>query len=659
MFLKTLRCSAYAALLLAAASCESGTDPDDGTTSGGFSLLIERQSPGQRSFYTMSADGETFTPFTNVPVDAVRLIPSPDGRTIAYLREIEGVVELWAMDRDGANRRPILTGVSQVQSATWSPSGEKLAVSFSSATVNSDIATINADGSGMVNLTPDPLPGVIFDFDPAWSPDGTRIAYSSNASGTRRLWIMGADGSNKRQVLPQSFPSTERQPVWAQDTTNFLAVAATTDAGPGIAFVREDGTDFKHILISGARDPAWLPDGRVVYVANTTGDYDLWSVDRVTGATTQVTTRRDNDMQVVAIRDVAPFTWLGFAAPVTYPINRPFAVEMIAADVLTDGRADVLILSPILNEIRLMRGANNGTLQSVGALFAESDVSALRTAVISNDVAPDIVGRGDSAVYLWRGRIDGPGIATRIPVAGAVIDVVVADLDLNSRADIVSLVETTESQPFRLKTHTVGSADAVVFAVDQLTTRTNGRSICAGDMTGDGLPDIAVFAGGTTLGAYLAEGKGELGLNALSIAGQALSSDLNAVPSCADFNNDGRDDVALFSFGTSPSVSVHRFGTASFGPAVRIAVGANAMAIADVDRDGDLDVILASSNAAEILVAKNRGGGTFDTPLGYAIGNVPIAVTTADLNADGWPDVIAVDITGALSVLLSRGRTGM
>jgi hypothetical protein len=83
------------------------------------------------------------------------------------------------------------------------------------------------------------------------------------------------------------------------------------------------------------------------------------------------------------------------------------------------------------------------------------------------------------------------------------------------------------------------------------------------------------------------------------------------------------------------------------------------MAIADIDRDGDFDVILASSNAGEVLVAKNRGGGTFDTPIAYAIGNVPIALTTADLNGDGWPDVIAIDGTGTLSVLLSKGRTGM
>jgi hypothetical protein len=645
-------------MLLVAASCEISTDPDP--TDGGFSLLIERRSAvGARSFYTMSPDGETITPFTNVPVDAIRLFPSPDGRTIAYLREIEGVSELWAMDRDGANRRAILTGVSQVQGASWSPDGQKLAVSYSSVAVTSDIATINSDGSGMVDLTPDPLSGVILDFDPSWSPDGTRIAYSSNASGTRRLWIMNADGANKRQALPSGFPGTERQPTWAPDTTGFLAVAATTDAGPGIAFVRVDGTDYKHILIAGASDPAWLPDGRLVYIANTTGDYDVWMVDRVSGERLQVTNRRDNDMRAVAITDVAPYAWLGFAAPLTYSINRPFAVDMAIADVLTDGRPDVLILSPILNEIRLMKGGTNGTLQSIGALFVENDVVALRTGVITTDAAPDVVGRGDSAAYLWRGRFDGPGVATRIPAGGMLRDVAIADLDLNGRADIVSLVETTEGQPFRLKTHTIGASDNVVLAADMLTTRANGRSLCAGDMTRDGRPDIAIFAGSTSLGAYLADGKGETALNAPFVAGSGLSADLAAVPYCADFNNDGRDDVALFSFAASQGISVHRFGTTSFGPGAHIANAANAVAYADVDRDGDLDVVMASANTSEVLVAKNRGGGTFDTPIAYAIANVPIAIAVGDLNADGWPDVTAVDITGTLSVLLSKGRSGM
>jgi WD40 repeat protein len=658
---RTIRCSACAALLVAAASCEVSTGPDVGSGSAGFGLLVERHDlAGQRSFYRLGADGKTFTPFTGVPADARALIPSPDGKTVAYLRSVGTSIELWAMDRDGANRRAIVSGAYTVETAAWSPDGSRLALGYTTETVSVDIATVNADGTGFTDLTPDPLPGVYIDRSPAWSPDGTRLAFSSNRSGTTRLWIMNADGSNARQVLPQSFPSNEQKPVWAPDTTNFLAVVANTAAGSGIAFVRADGTDFKQVPIAdGPTDPVWLPDGRLVYVAKTSGNFDLWTVDRVSGGTVQLTSRRDDDVHAAVLKDVAPFAWQGFDAAITYQINRPLVVDMTTADVLTDGRTDVLLLSPALNEIRLMKGGGNGQLQSVGALFAESDVSALRTGLITNDNAPDVVGRGDSAAYLWRGRIDGPGIATRISMAGALRDVALADLDGNGRAELVSLVEMTQGQPFRLRIHTVGASDNVVFALDLLTNRTNGKSLCAGDLTGDGRPDVVVFAGSSTLSAYLAEGKGTLDLTDPVLAGSGMSSDLAAVPYCADFDNDGHDDVALFSSGATQSVSVHRFSGTSFAAAARVAASATAIAIADVDRDGDLDIVMASSGAAAILVAKNRGGGTFDTPITYPISNVPVAVTTADLNGDGWPDVIAVDVTGALVVLLSKGRTGM
>jgi WD40 repeat protein len=654
-----LRRAAVGFTLIAATACEISTGPDDGTTPSGFSLLIERRnSAGQRSFYMMSPDGKRVTPFVGAPADARALMPSPDGKTIAYLRDADAAIELWAMDRDGANRRSILAGAYVIESASWSPDGKSLVLAYSTATISHNIATISADGTGFRDLTPDPLPGVVIDRDPSWSPDGTRIAYSSNASGTRRLWIMNADGTSPHQVLASSIQSTERNPVWAPDTTGFLAVIATTAAGTGVALVRADGSDFKHIPIAaGPNDLAWLPDGRLIYIANPTGDYDVWTVDRVTGATTQVTTRRDNDLRAVAIKDVAAYEWLGFNAATTYQINRPIALDMAVGDVLTDGRPDLLILTPILNEIRLMKGSATGSMQSVGALFAETDVAALRIGSVSTDNNPDIVGRGDSAAYVWRGRADGPGISTRIAMNGILRDVAVTDLDLNGRADIVSLVETTNLL-FRLKTHTANTSDNFVFASDLATTRTNGRSLCAGDLNGDARPDLAIFAGSANLSAFFAEGRGELGVADPVPAGANVAADLQAVPVCADFTNDGTDDVALFSAGAAQSVSILRMSSGTFGSAQRISAAASAVAYADIDRDGDLDVIMASTSTAALLVAKNRGSGTFDTPVSYTIPNIGISIAAGDFNGDNWPDVAVVDVQGALVVLMSKGRTG-
>jgi Tol biopolymer transport system component len=55
---------------------------------------------------------------------------------------------------------------------------------------------MNADGSGQRNLTRNPA----FDNDPAWSPDGRRLAFVSNREGSYRVYVMNADGSGQRRV---------------------------------------------------------------------------------------------------------------------------------------------------------------------------------------------------------------------------------------------------------------------------------------------------------------------------------------------------------------------------------------------------------------------------------------------------------------------------
>jgi TolB protein len=606
----------------------------------------------------MGARGTHFTPFTGVPADAGTLIPSPDGKTIAYTVVGDGYARLWAMDRDGANRRPIIDGDAAVLSAAWAPDGKKLAVAYSTDIVSSDIAIVNADGTGLVDITPDPLPGVWFDRDPAWSPDGSRIAFSSNRSGTTRIWIMNADGSNAVFLTESLTSGQERQPVWSPDGA-FIAFLANGPTGEGIAFIRPDGTDHKHVALgTSPTDPVWLPDGRLVYVGSNAGDFDLHTLDRETGATARLTTRHDDDVHAAVLADVTPFTWLGFAAPVTNEINRPFAVDLAVGDVITDGKPDLLILSPLMSELRIMKGTGNGSFQAIGSLYAELGVVSARTGLVTLDRAMDIVARGDTAFYIWRGRADGPGLATTFSLPTQLRDIAVGDFNGNGRDDIVAMTEAA-NDPFRLSMYAVNGSDVVTRVGETPTTRTDGRWMCAADVDGDAYKDLVVLAGASNLSAHVALGRGDLTFETMGLAGSSLSTDVLAMPTCADFDGDGRDDIALVSLGQSSGISVHLGQVSGFGQPGRVAVAPSSMAVADVDRDGDLDLIIGSSTTAELFVARNRGDGRFSSPTPVTIPDIPTRVVAADFNGDNWPDVAAIDASGALVVLLSLGRSGM
>lgn len=166
---------------------------------------------------------------------------SPDGRRLAFARVFvhrRARTDVWVMNADGTGAVNV-TGpgkpagsAARDQRPAWSPDGSRIAFS-SDRGGNRDVYAVAPDGGGLTRLTDDPAP----DSTPAWSPDGRSIAFARGAVPTRTLWVMAADGSGERRMWPGA--TDESSPVFAPDGRRLAFVASVP--GP-------DGLPISHVL---------------------------------------------------------------------------------------------------------------------------------------------------------------------------------------------------------------------------------------------------------------------------------------------------------------------------------------------------------------------------------------------------------------------------
>jgi Tol biopolymer transport system component len=260
---------------------------------------------GNAEIYTMNADGGGVTRLTNDGRADCAPKWSPDGRRIAFLSN-RGLapdltrcnfgqdLELYVMNGDGTGVTRVTTVFRAINNPAWSPDGSKIAfVALTGGDI--DLYSVHPDGTGLAPiLVGDGLPGY-----PAWSPDGTEIAIRLVGDAfPEAVYTVRPDGTGLTRRSPIG---TLFGPDWSPDGSMIAY-----DESNSIAVINRDGSNFHYLPRVGNQSsdfPAWSPDGnRIVLNAGGTpygggGNTNIYTINPDGSGVTQLTNTGLDDIQ--------------------------------------------------------------------------------------------------------------------------------------------------------------------------------------------------------------------------------------------------------------------------------------------------------------------------------------------------------------------------
>jgi CSLREA domain-containing protein len=293
--------------------------------------------------YVMNADGTAQTNLTNDPIDpfdpagdpAADLSPtwSPDGSKIAFYSSRGH--EIYVVNADGSGLTQLTAGGDGALDLAWSPDGSTIAFAgpfFSFDVIvppdmDSPLSIVSADGSGQMRITQDAA------YDPAWSPDGSQIAFSSNRDGNHEIYVVNADGSGLTNLTKFS-PASDSDPAWSPYDSH-IAFVSDREGGDDIYVMKADGTNQARLTSDGPHNtsPAWSPDGsQIAFVSDRDGNDEIYVMNADGTGQTRLTNSATDDGEPV---------WS--PAPTSIPVPSD---ERIAFSSDRDGDSEIYVMNP-------------------------------------------------------------------------------------------------------------------------------------------------------------------------------------------------------------------------------------------------------------------------------------------------------------------------
>ncbi|UCC64348.1 MAG: PD40 domain-containing protein, partial [Anaerolineae bacterium] len=257
--------------------------------------MRKENADGPWQLYIMNADGTNRRPLTGSRLGEAYPGWAPHGHSVVFVSERDGNKEIYLMRLDGTGLTNLTNHPADDWTPSWSPDGQWIAFA-SFRDENWELYAVRADGTELIRLTDND----VSDLSPAWSPDGKNLAIASKRDGNWEIYVMPWHGTAVARLT--NSPGADLSPAWSPDG-EWIAFESTRDGDAEIYLMRADGSEQRNLTnwpYADEHGPVWSPDSQwIAYYSNRDGNWDIYIMDRDGGNSINLTDDEANNQSPV------------------------------------------------------------------------------------------------------------------------------------------------------------------------------------------------------------------------------------------------------------------------------------------------------------------------------------------------------------------------